>query len=114
VDRHLGHQDHQTSFFKHYVHPPAMPQSLAELWGRISDVTSRVDAATQHRTWEEFQYPLDICRKTHGARRQNIKHFPKRTRVYPKASGLADWRENCKWYNPLPLGAVVSLFCGPV
>jgi hypothetical protein len=32
------------------------------------------------------------------------------TRVYPKVSGLAAWNENCKWYNSLPLGAVVSLF----
>jgi hypothetical protein len=30
-------------------------------------------------------------------------------RVYPKVSGLAAWSENCKWYSPLPLGAVVSL-----
>jgi hypothetical protein len=32
------------------------------------------------------------------------------TKVYPKVSGLAAWSENCKWYNSLPLGAVVSLF----
>jgi hypothetical protein len=32
-------------------------------------------------------------------------------RVYPKVSGLATWSENCKCYNSLPLGAVVSLFC---
>jgi hypothetical protein len=36
------------------------------------------------------------------------------TRVYPKVSGLAVWSENCKWYNSLPLGAVVSLFCESV
>jgi hypothetical protein len=30
--------------------------------------------------------------------------------VYPKVSGLATWRENCKWHNFLPRGAVVSLF----
>jgi hypothetical protein len=35
-------------------------------------------------------------------------------RVYPKVSGLAAWRENCKWYSSLPLGAVVSLFCESV
>jgi hypothetical protein len=34
-----------------------------------------------------------------------------RLSVYPKVSGLAAWRENCKWYSSLPLGAVVSLFC---
>jgi len=33
------------------------------------------------------------------------------TRVYPKFSGLAAWSEDCKWYSPLPLGAVISLFC---
>jgi hypothetical protein len=32
------------------------------------------------------------------------------TRVYSKVSGLAACSENCKWYNYLPLGAVVSLF----
>jgi hypothetical protein len=26
----------------------------------------------------------------------------------PKVSGLAAWRENCKWYSSLPLDAVVS------
>jgi hypothetical protein len=35
----------------------------------------------------------------------------KTTRVYPKLSGLASWRENCKCYSSLPRGAVVSLFC---
>jgi hypothetical protein len=29
------------------------------------------------------------------------------TRVYPKVSGLAAWRESCKWYSSLPLGAIV-------
>jgi hypothetical protein len=33
------------------------------------------------------------------------------TRMYPKFSGLAAWSENWKWYRPLPLSAVVSLFC---
>jgi hypothetical protein len=28
--------------------------------------------------------------------------------------GLAAWSENCKWYNSLPLGAAVSLFCESV
>jgi hypothetical protein len=36
------------------------------------------------------------------------------TREYPKVSGLAAWRENCKWYSSLLLGAVVSLFCESV
>jgi hypothetical protein len=31
-----------------------------------------------------------------------------------KISGLAAWSENCKWYRSLPLGAVVSPFCGSV
>jgi len=35
-------------------------------------------------------------------------------RVYPKVSELAAWSENCKWYSPLPLGTVVSLFCESV
>jgi hypothetical protein len=31
------------------------------------------------------------------------------TRVYPKVSGMAARIENCKWYSPLPVGAVISL-----
>jgi hypothetical protein len=32
--------------------------------------------------------------------------------VYPKVSGLAAWRENCKWYSSLPLGAVcIAILC---
>jgi len=34
--------------------------------------------------------------------------------MYPKLSWLATWSENCKWYNSLPLFAVVSLFCESV
>jgi diadenosine tetraphosphatase ApaH/serine/threonine PP2A family protein phosphatase len=36
------------------------------------------------------------------------------TRVYPKVTGLAAWSENCEWYNYLPLGAFVVLFCESV
>jgi hypothetical protein len=36
------------------------------------------------------------------------------TKMSQKVSGLAAWSENCKWYNSLPLGAVVSLFCESV
>jgi len=36
------------------------------------------------------------------------------TRLYPKFSETVAWSENCKWYSSLPLGAVVSLFCGSV
>jgi len=31
-----------------------------------------------------------------------------------EVSGLAACSENCKWYSPLPIGAVVSLFCESV
>jgi hypothetical protein len=34
--------------------------------------------------------------------------------VYPKVSGLTSWSGNYKWYNYLPLDAVVSLFCESV
>jgi len=43
-----------------------------------------------------------------------IPQLPIDTRVNPKVSGLAAWRENCKWYSYLPLDAVVSLFCESV
>jgi hypothetical protein len=39
------------------------------------------------------------------------RHSVTCTRVYRKVSGLAAWGENHEWYNSLPLGAVVSLFC---
>jgi hypothetical protein len=39
-------------------------------------------------------------------------NFHIHTKMYPKVSGLAAWNENFKWYSSLPLGAVVSLFCG--
>jgi hypothetical protein len=32
------------------------------------------------------------------------------TRAYPEVSGLAAWRETCKWYSSLHLDAVVSIF----
>jgi len=32
------------------------------------------------------------------------------TMVYPEVSGLAAWSENCKWYSPLPLSAVLLIF----
>jgi hypothetical protein len=41
-------------------------------------------------------------------------HMTRYMRMYPKVSGLAAWSENCKWYSPLPLDAVVSLFCESV
>jgi hypothetical protein len=53
----------------------------------------------------------DILHLTTVFQRQrlyNIRHT--HMRVYPKVSGLAAWRENCKWDSSLPLGAVVSLF----
>jgi hypothetical protein len=48
-----------------------------------------------------------FCTRVSGNR-----HVSGGARVYPKVSGLGAWRENCKWYSSLPLGAVVSLFCG--
>jgi hypothetical protein len=36
------------------------------------------------------------------------------TRMYSKVSELAAWSENCKWYSSVPLGAVISVFCGLV
>jgi hypothetical protein len=38
----------------------------------------------------------------------------KDTKAYPEVSGLAAWRETCKWYSSLLLGAVVLLFCESV
>jgi hypothetical protein len=30
-----------------------------------------------------------------------LRYVPTYMRVYPKASGLAAWSENCKWYSSL-------------
>jgi hypothetical protein len=32
----------------------------------------------------------------------------------PRLIRKSAWSENCKWYNSLPLGAVISLFYEPV
>jgi hypothetical protein len=45
----------------------------------------------------EILITLDVCSSERNSR------------VYPKASGLATWIENCKWYSSLPLGAVLSV-----
>jgi hypothetical protein len=37
----------------------------------------------------------------------NVRYLVSHTRVYPEVSGLAVWRENCKWYSSLPVGAVI-------
>jgi hypothetical protein len=59
----------------------------------------------------ETQIVLDVMNAgvmdSNSARGTDV---PSRMRVYPKVSGLAAWRENCKWLSSLPLGAVVSLF----
>jgi hypothetical protein len=39
-----------------------------------------------------------------------VVHSIGHTSVYPEVSGLTAWNENCKWYNSLPLSAVVTLF----
>jgi hypothetical protein len=52
--------------------------------------------------------PKNVCTAEHQERQNKTVIL---TRVYLKASGLAAWSENCKWYSSLQLGAVVSLFC---
>jgi len=37
-------------------------------------------------------------------------YFRHDKREYPKVSGLAAWREKCKWYSSLPQVAIVLLF----
>jgi hypothetical protein len=54
-----------------------------------------------------------VLRKIFRLKKEEVAEGWRRchTRAYPKVSGLATWRENCKWYSFLQLGAVVSLFC---
>jgi len=54
----------------------------------------------------------DISRNSLYLIHESTEH--ENTRVYPKFSELTAWSENCKWYSPLPIGAVVSLFCESV
>jgi hypothetical protein len=56
---------------------------------------------------EEITRERKRKRNRHG---KKVERKERNTRVYPKVSGLAAWRENDKWYSSLPLGAVVSLF----
>jgi hypothetical protein len=82
---------------------------LQKLKGTVLEVTATGTQDTMRHTWKHLNYRLDVCPATDGAHIEMIQ--PERnTRVYPKFSGLAAWGENWKWYSPLPLSAVVSLF----
>jgi len=61
------------NFAKDYVYTPPMPQSLADLWGWISDVTAQVNAAILQCTLEEFHYCLDIYHVSHGVHSEHIQ-----------------------------------------
>jgi len=39
---------------------------MAQLQGRISDVTAQINVAMLQNTWKEFQYCLDSCHLIHG------------------------------------------------
>jgi len=73
----------------------------------------------QWQTYQSTCFPFTECNGfkrlmgLHGAHVNGNKQY-KCSCVYSKVSGLAAWRENCKWYNSVPLDAVVSLFCESV
>jgi hypothetical protein len=56
--------------------------------------------------------PLNVLLNAHLGDREGdgmvtLRWIIECTGVYPEVSGLPVWRENCIWYSPLPLGAVV-------
>jgi hypothetical protein len=59
-------------YFKDYGYTTPIPQSVKELWGRISDVATWVDAHLLWHNLEDFQCCLDTWLVTHGA---NIKYM---------------------------------------
>jgi hypothetical protein len=74
----------------------------------------------EHRDKFTFTFKVDEVtglKKTHNGQHRNLYSSPnivRNARMCPKVSGLAAWSENCKWYSPLLLSAVVSLFCESV
>jgi hypothetical protein len=51
------------------VYQLPMPQSLRE---RISEATATADESQLRGTWEEFEYRVDVCRVTNGARVEQL------------------------------------------
>jgi hypothetical protein len=49
-----------------------MPQSIRKLRERFSQAIANDDESQLWRTWEEFEYRVDICRVTNGA---HIEHL---------------------------------------
>jgi hypothetical protein len=63
-------------------------------------------------TVSKFRTSGEVWSELHVKHWTNINQNTRR--VYPEASGMAAWSENCKWYRSLPLDAIVSLFCESV
>jgi hypothetical protein len=57
-----------------------------------------------------------LCSLAHGLKNMILfcNYSLGTTRVNPKVSGLAAWKNNFKWYSSLPLDAVIALFCESV
>jgi hypothetical protein len=47
--------------------PTSMSQSLPEIRERILQAIANVDESQLRRTWEEFEFCVDVCRVTNGA-----------------------------------------------
>jgi len=47
-------------------------QDLADLKPRITAAVKNIDAPMLKRVWQELEYPIDVCRVTHGA---HIEHL---------------------------------------
>jgi hypothetical protein len=79
---------------------------------RIFDIQRNQSVFVHPNYRVEMRLPSLYLKHTHvhTCARAHTHTYAHYTRVYKKVSGLAAWRENCKWYSSLPLGAVVSLF----
>jgi hypothetical protein len=83
-----------------------------DLWLLFHYVYSSVDEGYRvQRFWIPCFYAMQMATWMEKKSSEKVHGI---TRVYPKVSELAAWRENREWYTSLPLDAIVSLFCETV
>jgi hypothetical protein len=79
----------------------------------ISETSVSYHNTTRRHNPEDFDLNLHRPENVKSLHDRNTSIFSAWftiTKVYPKVSGLAAWSENCKWYNPLLLGAAYRYF----
>jgi hypothetical protein len=94
---------------------PRGPVSVLHMTLPVDGVSVLLSALLLRQSHVVFECCISICERFRGSLKLGDQYpgfhrFKGYIRVYPEVSGLAAWSENCKWYNSLPLGAVVSQF----